>query len=734
MKNKFKLFISFIFIISMVCSVLTHASEPKTYFKEEDLIEKVKEAEIYATFIIQPEVRVLRSPVTAFINNELFNTRPDDYFVDGKGYRLMGGLSRPAAYRTFMEQFFTDELIDSWLGRGTIFDEETDTVYWYPVSGPQEGYNIGTAKYTMTESTSKKAVCHMDLTYDYYHINTSFDYIYENYNGKWVFTQFATRFDLICQIMEDRESANNSIGENIVKSSSFYSALPAGIVAVLAAIIAYLSKQKYKRLKNTYSIIGVMLSVMILSLALSGCGAFIAVDKSETAKLDPVESESPTAFFNPTAEPAHTFKPVNESEWEYEEVQDPKFPGIKLLKYTGSSNAVTIPSELNGSKVISLGESLFEPDKIPGGISSVFFEGSYAPYNGSLKNIESIDEIIFGRGFLDLNLLFDTKADESFSRVKKVVIKNCGTLYKNSFSQFNGIKEISFDETLTAVSAGFFADWKDLEKISIPGVKIIEDNTFSGCTSLQSIDLSSVVSIGRKAFSKCSSLKSIHLGKELTAIGSYAFSGCTGLEKIKYESTVAFFPEPIFDDLLSLSEAEFGDQINMIPEKLFIGAGIKGNLSITGTALSVIGDRAFEGNTYMTGIVLPESISSIGNYAFNYCASLTDIKMPLSLTELKDGVFMNCCSLTVFTLPDTVTSVGEYLLCNCDRLKTVTLPETFTEIPAGMFYGCADLSSFDHICIGVGDKAFALCTSLKEINTGDAAVYGADVFKWCFSK
>ena len=31
-------------------------------------------------------------------------------------------------------------------------------------------------------------------------------------------------------------------------------------------------------------------------------------------------------------------------------------------------------------------------------------------------------------------------------------------------------------------------------------------------------------------------------------------------------------------------------------------------------------------------------------------------------------------------------------------------------------------------------KYYGSDTSLKEINTGDAAVYGADVFKWCFSK
>lgn len=710
------------------------ASGSASDFSEEEFISTIKEAEIFATLFIQPEIDLRNSPVNDFITQELLNTRPTDYFVEGKGYRLTGGLSRPDAYRKFMKQYFSSELIDSWLGRGTVFDEESDTVYWFPVSGPQEGYGLGDAKYTVTELSSERAVCHMDLNYDYYFVNTSFDYVYEKQGGQWVFTQFSTRADLICQVMNEQENSDSPSNNDNVKKSGFASSVWSfGVLLAASAVLFSMQAASKKRRKKSCCVVSLILSVALLSLPLAGCNPGDRTDSNSPASAQTNEIASEPSQL-PDKTPVPETNPANENEWEYVPDDQSEDGGVVLLKYTGGGESISVPSEIGEAKVTRLGESLFANGAVSENLKNITFEGLYHSYEGALKGVKTLEEITFTGGLLDVNLLFgkDEGAVEA-AGIKKATINKISSLKSVGLERLDGIKELVFDETLKIIEPGCFSGLGSLEKLSIPGVKTIPENAFSGIESLRSIDLSSITSIGKQAFFKCVSLESIHLGSELSFVGQSAFDGCSGLKKIRYDSPSVSFDDQVFGELRSLSELEFGDDVKSIPEKMMLGAGICGNLAVRGASLTAIGDRSFEGNAYMTAVSLPDTITTIGAYAFNYCASLTDFSFPSSITELKDGAFMNCCGLTAFTLPEGVRSVGKYLLCNCDRIKTVSLPDTFTEIPEGMFYGCADLNSFDHSCSSVGDKAFAMCTSLEKINTGAGTEFGDGVFDWCFS-
>lgn len=64
---------------------------------------------------------------------------------------------------------------------------------------------------------------------------------------------------------------------------------------------------------------------------------------------------------------------------------------------------------------------------------------------------------------------------------------------------------------------------------------------------------------------------------------------------------------------------------------------------------SSIGESAFANNTWITEIILPESITHIGNGAFSHCTNLTRVVMS-----------------------DSVESIDEYAFNKCEKLKEIT--------------------------------------------------------------
>lgn len=61
--------------------------------------------------------------------------------------------------------------------------------------------------------------------------------------------------------------------------------------------------------------------------------------------------------------------------------------------------------------------------------------------------------------------------------------------------------------------------------------------------------------------------------------------------------------------------------------------------------VTAIGDRAFEGCSRLTGIVLPEGVTDIGVSAFRNCTCLKSVILPQSLKRIGKYAFMGCREL-----------------------------------------------------------------------------------------
>lgn len=79
--------------------------------------------------------------------------------------------------------------------------------------------------------------------------------------------------------------------------------------------------------------------------------------------------------------------------------------------------------------------------------------------------------------------------------------------------------------------------------------------------------------------------------------------------------------------------------------------------TITGLPVAEIGFLAFYGNTTITNVALPNSVTNIENFAFWLCTSLSSIDLPEALCRIGVGAFASCTGLLSITIPRGVTNI-----------------------------------------------------------------------------
>ena len=141
-------------------------------------------------------------------------------------------------------------------------------------------------------------------------------------------------------------------------------------------------------------------------------------------------------------------------------------------------------------------------------------------------------------------------------------------------------------------------------------------------------------------------------------------------------------------------------------------------------SVTTIGAKAFKSCTSLTSVTIPDSVITIGDDAFYYCSSLTSVTIGNSVITIGGDAFSFCSSLDSMTFGNHVTTIGNYAFQYCSNLTSITIPDSVITIGDGAFYGCTFLTS---VIIGnnvttIGKYAFVSCSSLTSITFHGLAV------------
>ena len=190
----------------------------------------------------------------------------------------------------------------------------------------------------------------------------------------------------------------------------------------------------------------------------------------------------------------------------------------------------------------------------------------------------------------------------------------------------------------------------------------------------------------------------------------------------------------------------WGTDLEFIAEQCVYNAKTgEGKWAYTGTVTKVK-DNAFNGETVLRSVILPEDITHIGSNAFNN-SSLEAITLPESLEEIGQYAFSKT-NLTEIVIPANVELVGSSAFQgesdpisplkkvifegnkiqaiesntfqDCKNLQEIKLPEGLKTIQYNAFLRCKALEEIiipDAVTV-IEKQVFSQCTALKKVTLG----------------
>ena len=409
--------------------------------------------------------------------------------------------------------------------------------------------------------------------------------------------------------------------------------------------------------------------------------------------------------------------------------------------------SVTLPDSLQTIEAgaFSLCTSLSGSITIPKQVISIGYYAFYGDY--SLTSITIAPESELSR--LDYGVfaycgITDFTVPASVNTMGQEIFTGCRNLVAVTFEgdnqltnlaawTFHGadeLRQITFEEGshLTIIEARACEGLPKLERISLEyctELATIDNYAFNGCVSLSAISLpDSLVSIGRYAFSRCYALTELRLPLAIDYIGRYAFAGDTSLNVYFRSATLPAHLQDNWDyDIAGYYTGisgihTSGDWTYALSDDgkasivAYLGSDANISLStIDGHQVVSIGSSAFEGNTTLRSISLPDTLTGIYNSAFKNTTSLENVVIPASVTVIDNEAFRGSgISSVSFTLGSALQALGRYAFADTANLASVTIPARVEKIRDYTFFnsGIKNITfAEDSVLSEVGRYAFS---------------------------
>ncbi len=223
---------------------------------------------------------------------------------------------------------------------------------------------------------------------------------------------------------------------------------------------------------------------------------------------------------------------------------------VTITKYIGTDTVVNIPSSIDNTPVVKIGNNAFTACTgltsitIPSSVTSI---GTYA-----FSSCTGLTSITIPSGVTSI----ENSVFYGCSGLTNITIPSgVSSIGDSAFAGCNGLTNITIPSTVMYIGNYAFSKCNGLANMIIPSdIKFIGDFTFSNCSNLTSITIlsSSVTSIGDGAFYNCTGLSSITIPSSVTSIGSIAFYNCISLKNIEIPSSVTSIGYKTFNGCTNL--------------------------------------------------------------------------------------------------------------------------------------------------------------------------------------
>lgn len=387
-------------------------------------------------------------------------------------------------------------------------------------------------------------------------------------------------------------------------------------------------------------------------------------------------------------------------DWAYEVDADGNAINVRISKYNSRpsewnsndylyQNGLSIPAELNGHKVVSLGDGLQSifgnyPDdgghgpnvrqiRVPDTVKKINSYAFYGKYEKCFNiiylpdTLEEIGSYAFAYSHMSegINIISGGKEHTLPSGLKKI----------EPYAFYGtALKPVDIPDSVEEVGEYAFYGRKSVNSIG-SGVKKIGDYAFWGSFSGEIVIPDNVIQIGVHSFGG-EEVTSITIGSGLTEIPDYAFNGTS--------ITELYIPE----NVVKIGKFAFNNNPKL--EKITLSNGLK-----------VIDENAFSLCSKLTEVIIPDTVTELGNNVFYYCRSLKNVELGGGITRIPDYAFYNCYNLESINIDDGIREIGISAFWQCEKLTgELTIPDSVTDIGNFAFYGCSGYNG--NLIVGSG--------------------------------
>lgn len=200
-----------------------------------------------------------------------------------------------------------------------------------------------------------------------------------------------------------------------------------------------------------------------------------------------------------------------------------------------------------------------------------------------------------------------------------------------------------------------------------------------------------------------------------------------GSDRTVYQNRTPENPEEVFR--YTVETVSDGDRTFQAVIITGINKGFSGlypNLDIPeeidGKPVLKIANMAFQNNTDLVSVSLPESLKTMGEGAFSGCPNLRqiDLSAAMQVTELPPSFVSYCTSLAgVIFHPNHHPDVGDFAFQGCRQLDEIRLSSS---VGISAFSGCTGLKSavLGEGAALIGSRAFHNCSTLESLIISDS--------------